>query len=42
MKILRLETEAVDLAWRTAIGFGCDYGGGLENNPHPFSDPTPK
>jgi hypothetical protein len=27
MKILRLETEAVDLAWRTAIGFGCDYDG---------------
>ena len=27
VKILRLETEAIDLAWRTAIGFGCDYGG---------------
>uniref|UniRef100_A0A2N9H8U0 Uncharacterized protein n=1 Tax=Fagus sylvatica TaxID=28930 RepID=A0A2N9H8U0_FAGSY len=25
VKILRLKTEAVDLAWRTAIGFGCDY-----------------
>uniref|UniRef100_A0A2N9H4E8 Uncharacterized protein n=1 Tax=Fagus sylvatica TaxID=28930 RepID=A0A2N9H4E8_FAGSY len=21
--------KAVDLAWRTAIGFGCDYGGGF-------------
>ena len=29
VKILRLEIEAVDLAWRTAIGFGCDYGRGF-------------
>uniref|UniRef100_A0A2N9H9V9 Uncharacterized protein n=1 Tax=Fagus sylvatica TaxID=28930 RepID=A0A2N9H9V9_FAGSY len=29
MKILRLEIEAVDPAWRIAVRFGCDYGGGF-------------